>query len=386
MRIRHLARLALVLAVAAAGLSLMRPSWACGCGALVTSTRSGVNVADETSIVRYDGGQEEIVMRLSVRSQARDAAWLMPTPARARVTLGDSAWFDQLDRLTEPAVVRHRRWLPRLGGDTMVGAAAPRRGDGVGVLARQRLGPFEVTTLSAGDSRALASWLTAHGYRLPGRLAEALKPYVARHWTYTAIKLAPRQGRLTGALDPLRVTFASDAPIYPIRLSRLATSPQSVHLYVLAPHRVSVSGLEGGMLTTYAGRVTPSMVASPGLRAMVGDGAFLTEVVRHGIPPSAFTDDLRLGYTADTPYREVVNVDGGLVTFLGVPAYLWFVVGLLVIVIAGAAAAVVSARRAARGRRASAGAAPPAADGNRAESPPAADGNRAESPPARPRR
>lgn len=101
MRIRHLARLALVLAVATAGLALMRPSWACGCGALITSTRSGVDVADETSIVRYDGGQEEIVMRLSVRSQARDAAWLMPTPARARVTLGESDWFDQLDRLTE---------------------------------------------------------------------------------------------------------------------------------------------------------------------------------------------------------------------------------------------------------------------------------------------
>jgi hypothetical protein len=348
----------------------MRPSWACGCGALVTSSRSGVDVADETSIVRYDGGQEEIVMRLSVRSQARDAAWLMPTPTRARVTLGESDWFDQLDRLTEPAVVRHRRWLPRLGGGTEGASAVPKAGDGVGVLGRQRLGPFEVTTLSAGDSGALASWLTAHGYRLPGRLAEALKPYVARHWTYTAIKLAPRQGRLTGALDPLRVTFGSDTPIYPIRLSRLATSPQSVHLYVLAPHRVTVSGLDG-MITTFAGRVTPSMVASPGLRSMLGDGAFLTEVVRHGIPPSDFTDDLRLGYTADTPYREVEEVDGGLVTFLGVPAFLWFTVGALAVVVAGGAATVVSARRAARARRGKAGAAPPATDGNRPESPPA---------------
>jgi hypothetical protein len=362
MRIRHLIRLTVVAAVAAAGLALMRPSWACGCGALITSARSGVDVADETSIVHYDGRQEDIVMRLSVRSRARDAAWLMPTPTRARVTLGDDDWFAQLDRLTEPAVVRHRHWLPHVGGDTRIVGAAPRAGDGVGVLGRQRLGPFEVTTLSAGDSGALASWLTAHGYRLPGRLAEALKPYVARHWTYTAIKLVPRQGRLTGALDPLRVTFGSDAPIYPIRLSRLATSPQSVHLYVLAPHRVSVSGLDG-MLTTYAGRVTPSMVASPGLRAMLGGGAFLTEVAWQGVPPSAFTDDLRLGYTTDTPYRDVVVVDGGLVTFLGVPAFLWFAGGALAIVSAGAAAAVVSGRRAARARRGGTGAASPAADG-----------------------
>jgi len=356
MRIRHLTRLVVVPAVAVAGLALMRPSWACGCGALVTSTRSGVSVADETSIVRYDGGQEEIVMRLSVRSQARDAAWLMPTPSRARVTLGESAWFAPLDRLTEPAVERPRRWLPDLGGGDESVGAAPRAPGSVGVLERQRLGPFEVTTLSAGDSGALASWLGAHGYRLPGRLAEALEPYVARHWTYTAIRLAPRQGRLTGELDPLRIRFAAGAPIYPIRLSRLATTPQSVHLYVLAPHRVTVSG--PGLLTTYAGRVTPSAVASPGLRAMLGNGMFLTELVRHGIAPSAFTDDLRLGYTADTPYREVRNVDGGLVSLLGVPACLWFAAAARAVVLGAPAAAVTAARRAARARRGTAGASP----------------------------
>ncbi|HZE32907.1 MAG TPA: DUF2330 domain-containing protein [Actinoallomurus sp.] len=351
----HRVRLVVVTAVVLAGLVLVRPSWACGCGALVTSTASGVNVAQETSIVRYDGEQEEIVMRLSVRSEARDAAWLMPTPARARVTLGESAWFDQLDRLTEPVVVRHRHWLPRRDRGTYSGAP-PGAGGEVAVLGRQRLGPFEVTTLSAGDPEALASWLTSHGYRLPGRLAEALKPYVAQRWTYTAIKLAPEQGRLSGDLDPLRIAFPSKAPIYPIRLSRLARTPQSVHLYVLAPHRVYVSGL--GMATTYAGRVTPANVASPALRTMIGQGAFMTEVVRQGIPPTAFTDDLRLVSTTDTPYRQVENVDDGLVRFLGIPAYL----GFLALAVAAPGLVwlitLIGARRAARVRRGSAGASP----------------------------
>ena len=355
MRDRYLARLVVVAAVTLAGLALIGPSWACGCGALITSTASGVDVAQETSIVRYDGRQEEIVMRLSVRSQARDAAWLMPTPARARVTLGERAWFDQLDRLTEPAVVRHRRWLPRFEDRSYSGAPA-RPGSGVGVLGRQRLGPFEVTTLSAGDSGALAAWLTAHGYRLPGRLAEGLRPYVAQRWTYTAIKLAPEQGRLSGELDPLRIAFPASAPVYPIRLSRLAKTPQSVHLYVLAPHRVQVSGLSGaGLATTYAGRVAPAGVASPALRTMLGGGSFLTELVRQGIPPSAFTGDLRLGYTADTPYRQVETVDDGLVRFLGVPAYLWFVA---LAVLAVVLATVIPARRAARARRGTSGASP----------------------------
>jgi hypothetical protein len=358
MRNRNLTRLVVVLAVTLAGLTLVRPSWACGCGALVTSADSGVDVAQETSIVRLQGGQEQIVMRLSVRSEAKDAAWLMPTPGRARVTLGESAWFDQLDRVTAPAIERHRHWLPRLGdgGPVMSGAArgAP---DGVGVLARQRLGPFEVTTLSAGDSRALAAWLTAHGYHLPGRLAEALKPYVAEHWTYTAIKLAPQQGRLTGQLDPLRVSFAAKTPVYPIRLSRLAQNAQSVHLYVLAPHRVEVSGLH--MTTAYAGRVAPEQVSSPGLREMLGGGAFLTELVRQGIRPAEFTGDLGFADTADTPYRQVETVEGGLIEFLGVPAFLWFILlGVVVVALGAALGAVIPARRAARARRGNAPASP----------------------------
>ncbi|GAA4633451.1 DUF2330 domain-containing protein [Actinoallomurus vinaceus] len=334
--------------VAAAALGVVRPSWACGCGALITSTDSGVNVAEETSIVRFDGSAEEIVMRLSVRSSARDAAWLMPTPARATVTLGERGWFEQLDGLTEPRVVKRRHWFPRLGPDRMAGAPAPGPGGRVGVLGQQRLGPFEVTTLSAGDSHALASWLTAHGYHLKGRLAQALQPYVARRWTYTAIRLAPESGPLTGELDPLRIKFTTAAPVYPIRLSRLAATPQAVHLYVLAPHRVTVRGL--GLFTTYAGRVSPAQVSSPGLRSLLGGGAFLTEVVRQGIPPADFTDDLTFGYTADTPYRQVDYVQGGLVTFLGLPAFLWLL-GTPVVVLVAVAVVVVAARRSGRARR-----------------------------------
>ncbi|MCO6007877.1 DUF2330 domain-containing protein [Actinoallomurus purpureus] len=348
MRGRPLARILVPLVVAAAALGVVRPSWACGCGALITSTASGVDVAEETSIVRYDGSAEEIVMRLSVRSRARDAAWLMPTPARAAVTLGERGWFDQLDRLTEPRVVRRRHWLPRLGDDRSAGAPAPGRGGRVGVLARQRLGPFEVTTLSAADPHALAAWLTAHGYHLKERLAQALAPYVARRWTYTAIRLAPESGPLTGELDPLRIRFAADAPVYPIRLSRLASTPQAVHLYVLAPHRVTVRGL--GLFTVYAGRVSPAQVSSPGLRGLLGGGAFLTELVRQGIPPADFTDDLGFGYTADTPYRQVEYEEGGLVAFLGLPAVLW-VLAVPVVVLA-ALASVVAARRSRRRRAA----------------------------------
>jgi hypothetical protein len=88
---------------------------------------------------------------------------------------------------------------------------------------------------------------------------------------------------------------------------------------------------------------------------MLGGGVFMTELVRHGIPPSAFGDDLRLHYTADTPYLQVDDVDDGLVRFLGLPVYLWFFVLGLAVVDPGT---VIAVRRVVRARRESAAASP----------------------------
>jgi hypothetical protein len=87
---------------------------------------------------------------------------------------------------------------------------------------------------------------------------------------------------------------------------------------------------------------------------MLGGGAFLTEVVRQGILPTDFTDDVTFAYTADTPYRQVEYVEGGLVTFLGVPAVLWLF-GTPVVLLGAVTVIVVAARRSARGRREAAG-------------------------------
>ena len=62
---------------------------------------------------------------------------------------------------------------------------------------------------------------------------------------------------LRGTLDPLRLRFASDELIYPMRLSRLAKTAQSLGLYVLAPHRMEPRSSIGGNEpeVTYAGKV-----------------------------------------------------------------------------------------------------------------------------------
>ncbi|MEU8803881.1 DUF2330 domain-containing protein [Spirillospora sp. NPDC048819] len=317
--------LALLLVSSAA--SVAQPAWACGCGAMISD--SSVTISAETSIVRYDAAArtEEIVMRLSAESEEKDAAWLLPTPSEAAVRLGERGWFEELEALTEPRVVTRRVWFPDLGFGDGDGAGAEAgsggRGGAVEVLGERDLGPFRVATLDADDPEALADWLSGNGYRLRPDLEKALGPYVEQGWKYVAVKLRAGSGTLTGELDPLRVSFASDELVYPMRLSSLAENTQRLHLYVLGEHRVrQTTGAR--MRLAFAGQVTPGQVDSPQLRTFLGQGLFMTELIDGGIDPEQIVDDYRFTATDDEPYRQVVY-KREVVRFLGMPAG-WLIV------------------------------------------------------------
>lgn len=242
--------LALVLALPATQIgSLLAPAYACGCGALIPDSAQRVGVTREVSVVRWDGAQEQIVMRLTVDGDSDRAAWVMPVPRRATVELGGPALFDQLDAAATPTHRDRYRFWPQDGDRPPVD-----------VVGRQRLGPFDVARLTATDPDALSTWLDGNGFALPARLDSALAPYVENRWEYVAVRPAPETSgtALRGALDPIHLTFSADRPVYPMRLSRLARTPQSLGLYVLAPHRMEPTARIGGERprATFAGPVT----------------------------------------------------------------------------------------------------------------------------------
>ncbi|MFF9347371.1 DUF2330 domain-containing protein [Streptomyces sp. NPDC014734] len=355
--------LALLLASLQLG-SLISPAYACGCGVMVPRGSTEVSVDRETSVVTWDGRTEQIVMRLTVRGNAPEAAWIMPVPHRASVELGDPALFSELADLTAPVpTARHHFW-PRSGDwpfDVSTGdsAAAPSAGaPPVRVVGRERLGPFDVARLAATDPGALRNWLDDNGFELPGRLATALKPYVDREWEYVAIRLVPQDGSdpLRGDLDPLVLRFANDRPVYPMRLSKLASTPQRLGLYVLAEHRMEPRDAIGGSTpeVTYAGRVGPG-AARDGAGALAavtgGKPVFLTAIEQSFPHPERIDGDHELrAAPSDASYRTPLYRNE-LLTVGGVPAWLLSVVGAVLVV---AVATRAAARRGRRGRRPSA--------------------------------
>ncbi|MET9434447.1 DUF2330 domain-containing protein [Streptomyces sp. NPDC006551] len=336
--------------------SLVAPAYACGCGAMVADRAQRIGVDRETSAVRWDGRTEEIVMRFTVRGNAERAAWIMPVPSRADVALGDGALFDELDRLTRPEHRDRHYFWPR-GDDwpfadrDMDGAGAAPPGASaadVGVVGRERLGPFDVARLTATDPKALSGWLEQNGFELSGRLATELKPYVEQEWEYVAVRLAPDdEGTvLRGELDPLKIRFASDRLVYPMRLSRLAQTPQSLGLYVLADHRMEPRDTIGGARpeVRFAGPIQPegAVAGLTGGRGRV----YLTALDQEFPEPSRIDGDHELRAVSDTPYREIVYTDRLLTVGGGIPVWLLTVSGVLMVGVATAVAVRVRRQRA----------------------------------------
>ncbi|MFZ3468089.1 DUF2330 domain-containing protein [Streptomyces sp. 4.24] len=318
--------------------SLISPAYACGCGAMVPDGASRIGVSREASVVRWDGRTEQIAMRFTVGGDAKRAAWIMPVPGRATVRLGDSGLFPQLADLTGPEYRTRGYFWPRRGdwpftsdrGD-LAGAPPPGGPDpGVGVVGRERLGDFDVARLTATDPGALRGWLEDNGFELPEGLSTELEPYVDRHWEYVAVRLAPREpgGVLRGTLDPLLIRFDSDRLVYPMRLSRLAKSAQSLGLYVLADHRMEPASPIGGSTpeVTFAGRITPT---GPVAEFAGTAPVFLTAIDQKFPVPSRIDADHELRATAaDTAYRRVEYRDE-LRTAAGVPVWMLTVAGVL---------------------------------------------------------
>jgi len=324
------------------------PPAAAACGLLVPA-EGNAQVEQERALISWDGQTEELVMEFTLQGAARDAAWIVPTPAPATARLAPPKLFDTLQALTLPRVVRQRRFVwhdPALTGSTeggTAGAAPPP----VSVLAQQTLGPFDVTTLAAQDATALVDWLAAHHYRVPPGLATALAPYVERHWSYTAVRLTPGVAPADvpqpapsdrQRLSPLAVSFASDTIIYPLRMAGLAGRPLPVFLYVLADHRVAApttlttgeNPLQQGWLEVRSAQwLHPAaLAADSALREFVARQRFLTKFEGY-LEPSSMRDDWVLPLAASDETYQAVEVQMEYISVLGLLGRGVLVLGLV---------------------------------------------------------
>lgn len=299
------------------------PAAACACGGVAPLPGSEVAVGEEHAIISWRDGVEQIDLLLGVLSSDTETGLVFPTPSPATVSLGDIADFEAIDRVTTPTRVDDYDWWTFSGFGDGATAGAPGAPE---VLDRVQLGPIEAVTLAATDTEGLRVWLADNSFALAPATSELLGGYVERGWYFVALRLTG-EAPLDGDLDPLRFRFETDEVVYPLELSRAATAPQTVRLFVFADHRQTVSFVGTGdpvaAATSWAAPVTGTEVE--------GFGDYLTVLEMYfGDPATQILGDLEFADASNddtTGTERHVRVPLGL---LGIPLG-WLLVGVALV-------------------------------------------------------
>ncbi len=224
---------------------------------------SDIEMPAQKAILIYDGQsqREDLILSIELRG-GLEAAWVVPVPSLPEVEAASPEWFEQLSDLTKPKI--EFRTVTRYVSEITVVEAVEVEKEVV-VISREEVGVYDVSILSADEPGVLVDWLNENGYAYPEEGEPLLDDYMEEGgWYFVAARVLPeRSDRLDGDVHPLRFSFNTGRPIYPMRLTTLMKRPLHVLIYVLADHRMEIPG--HGFETEFAGelRLEPMSAASP---------------------------------------------------------------------------------------------------------------------------
>jgi len=212
---------------------------------------------EQKAVVFFQGGTEELVLSVHYGAAAEEFAWLVPTPEPPQIAESDIALFRLMSAFT-PGNEQHG-WGMRYLDGLKAGME-----NGVDVLEERTVGAYDVSVVRSDDAGALKGWLEERGFDYDDHAEEVLKDYMERGWCFTAMRIDPSMAAgvgydlLEGTIDPLRFTFNTSRPVYPLYISSLNPGMTEVLLYVIGDQPYH----HEDMVLEYAERWQPVQVAA----------------------------------------------------------------------------------------------------------------------------
>lgn len=173
-----------------------------------------VEQTSQSAIVFWDAGVEDLVIKPAFQAKGSKApaslAWVIPVPAQP-TSYGEvqgkafKDLFEAWERENRPKSMNRARGAKSAPG-------------GIELLEPAIAGDYAIQPIKATGAQgaeALNAWLSQNGFgQVP---AENMSYYVEREWIWLCVKAQPSSS--SGDLKPLRVTFPSKEPVYPLKFS-----------------------------------------------------------------------------------------------------------------------------------------------------------------------
>jgi len=223
------------------------------CGLYVASGGAKLfNHRSQVALVR-DGDHTVLTMASDYEGDPQQFALVVPVPVvlkRGQIHVGDSSLVASLDAYSAPRLVEYDDPDPcpmpavayglamsatrRLTSSKRVDVIA--EDSAVRVEARYEVDEYDVLILSADDSGALLTWLTAHGYRVPMQAGKVVESYLKQGMKFFVAKVDLRRRAARGLtqLRPLQIAYDSPRFMLPVRLGMAnADGPQELFVYAV---------------------------------------------------------------------------------------------------------------------------------------------------------
>ncbi len=259
---------------------------------------------EQMGLVVHGGGIEDLILRIEydVAAGTEKLGWVVPVPSEpTRYAALSPDLFEDVER-----------WVGLEYESEGTAEALVLGALGVQELEPHTVGPYDVQPIRAtGETAASAvnEWLVDHGFHA---IDDApLQYYADREWTFLVVGIGSgASGALPDRdeLPPLQITFRSERPVYPLKLStHMGTFGATIFLF--SRSRYSNEDFSGALDRGF-GVVTEGRYLSPMDRS---GGRYLTQIrrgrFRMGRAPSALRPLLRrLG--GGTSYLTVLESDG----------------------------------------------------------------------------
>ena len=295
----------------------------------------------QRALVGYRDGTETMVVESSVRGDAGDYGWLVPVPDPApKVEAASPGLLDTLESQLQPTIIRLHRSLVfpvfvAVGGAFMlsivalfakrrpieardymmasvmmallvvIGGKALERattkstesaGGMAGGLEWESVGAYEFARVNTATASDPVAWLESEG--LAARGAEpTIRQYLAEGWTFVALRFKKETGQ-NESPHPIKLTFKTQRPVYPMRLTAHSTQDLALDLYTVGTGVPKPEGLE--LLVArqigWGDRWTP--VGHPEFRAIASEGDVVCRF-RARLQGDDLDRDISLPFTSD---------------------------------------------------------------------------------------
>lgn len=226
---------------------------------------------DQKAVIVFENNTETLILSTNFQGDAKEFAWIIPTPTQPQVDKGPYNIFESLQELTDVYD----------GGniiyDSPLMMGAPEKTASVRVVEQKKIDIYDISVLEANDNEALYKWLQDNDYNYPAYGKAVLDDYIRNDWYFTAVKIIPESlaqatNQLNqGTITPLQLVFSSTKIVYPLKISSITmnnsanTSPQiiedatnpseisqpitpnnyvDIKLYVFADHKKDAIGFE----------------------------------------------------------------------------------------------------------------------------------------------